>query len=128
MHRNSFINAPANLLATNQLKSDANLFFAGQITGVEGYVESAASGLVSGINAARVFAGKSALEFPTETAIGGLMHYIATSEAKSFQPMNVNFSLVPPLGRKIRDKREKNALLAQRSLAKLAEFMQTEMV
>ena len=76
----------------------------------------------------RKFAGKSALEFPTETALGGLMHYIATSEAKSFQPMNVNFSLVPPLGRKIRDKREKNALLAQRSLAKLAEFMQTEMV
>ena len=127
MHRNSFINAPANLLATNQLKKDEKLFFAGQITGVEGYVESAASGLLSGINAARVYQGKGALLFPEETAIGGLMHYIATSEAKSFQPMNVNFSLMPPLGQKIRDKKQKNALLAKRSLDKLAEFIKTEM-
>ena len=128
MHRNSFINAPANLLATNQLKNDKNLFFAGQITGVEGYVESAASGLVSGINAARVFCGKEALLFPSETAIGGLLRYIATSEAKSFQPMNVNFSLLAPLGQKIKDKKQKNALLAQRSLDKLTEFIKTEMV
>lgn len=127
MHRNSFINAPANLLATNQLKNDPTLFFAGQITGVEGYVESAASGIVSGINAARVFRGEKAVAFPIDTAIGGLLNYIATSQAKSFQPMNVNFSLVPPLGEKIRDKRQKNAKLAQRALESLAKFKQTEL-
>ncbi len=127
MHRNSFINAPANLLATNQLKNDPTLFFAGQITGVEGYVESAASGIVSGINAARVFRGEKAVAFPIDTAIGGLLNYIATSQAKSFQPMNVNFSLVPPLGQKIKDKKQKNAMLAQRALESLAEFKQTEL-
>ena len=123
MHRNSFINAPANLLATNQLKNEPRILFAGQITGVEGYVESAASGLISGINAYRLFKGKEAVAFPLETALGGLTNYIATAQTKSFQPMNINFSLLPPLGYKIKDKKEKNAKLAQRSLEKLAQFI-----
>ncbi|MGI6552169.1 MAG: methylenetetrahydrofolate--tRNA-(uracil(54)-C(5))-methyltransferase (FADH(2)-oxidizing) TrmFO [Bacillota bacterium] len=124
MHRNSFINSPALLWKTNQLRNNPSVFFAGQITGVEGYVESAASGLVAGINAVRFIQGAGQLEFPVETAIGALHHYISEgTPAEAFQPMNINFGLLPPLKQKIRKKRERNMLLAQRSLGVLKSFV-----
>ena len=126
MHRNTFVNAPISLEATGQIKNRSALFLAGQITGVEGYVESTASGLVAAINAARLYQQKDLLQFPLTTAIGGLMNYIVTADSKHFQPMNINFSLLPGLGQKIRNKKEKNALIAQRALDALDAFLQQE--
>lgn len=123
MHRNTFVNGPLVMEATSKIKGQEKVFLAGQITGVEGYVESTACGLVAGINAARLINGEDLVTFPLTTAIGGLMNYITTADSKSFQPMNVNFSLIPGLGRKIRNKREKNGLLAERALADLEEFL-----
>lgn len=125
MHRNTFINAPMALDPTCKIKERERLFLAGQITGVEGYVESTACGLLAGINAARLSQGKELVTFPLTTAIGGLMNYITTADSKTFQPMNVNFSLIPGLGKKIRDKKEKNSLLAQRALEDLEVFLPT---
>lgn len=122
MHRNTFINSPKVLLTTLQLRSKQNLFFAGQMTGVEGYIESASSGLVAGINAARLAAGKALLTFPATTAHGALCHYITNTDTKRFQPMNINFGLLPPLGEKIRDKKLKNQTIAKRALASLDLF------
>lgn len=122
MHRNTFINSPILLLPTLQLKARANLFFAGQITGVEGYVESAAAGLVAGINAVRVVKGDSPVVFPPETAHGALCRYITTAEAKTFQPMNINFGLLPPLDEKIKDKKVKNKKIAERALSAISEI------
>ncbi len=122
MHRNTFINSPKYLLPTNQLKTQQTIFLAGQMTGVEGYVESTASGLVAGINAARLIKGQTPLAFPLDTAIGGLENYITTAKSKNFQPMNINFSLLPPLTEKIRDKKEKNGCIAQRALMSLKTF------
>jgi methylenetetrahydrofolate--tRNA-(uracil-5-)-methyltransferase len=119
MHRNTFINSPKLLEPTMQMRGQAGLFFAGQMTGVEGYVESAASGLIAGINAARLVCGQDLLVFPQETAHGALSHYITTSEAKHFQPMNVNFGLFPALGQRIRDKKMKNQMIAKRALEAL---------
>ena len=127
MHRNTFVNAPISLEATCRIKSKERVFLAGQITGVEGYVESIASGLVAGINAARMYQEQELVTFPVTTAIGGLQNYIVTADSKSFQPMNVNFSLIPPLeGKKIRNKKEKNAIIAQRALDDLAAFLDAE--
>lgn len=95
MHRNTFINSPAVLMPTMQVKKHPQVFFAGQITGVEGYVESASNGLVAGINASRLALGKDPLVFPRETAMGSLCHYITNADAKSFQPMNITFGLLP---------------------------------
>lgn len=129
MHRNTFVNAPISLEATCRIKSKEKVFLAGQITGVEGYVESTASGMVAGINAARMYQEKELLTFPITTAIGGLQHYIVTADSKNFQPMNVNFSLIPPLeGKKIRNKKEKNAIIAQRALDDLSTFIETEKI
>ncbi|GMA99774.1 FADH(2)-oxidizing methylenetetrahydrofolate--tRNA-(uracil(54)-C(5))-methyltransferase TrmFO [Pelosinus sp. IPA-1] len=122
MHRNTFINSPKVLSSTMQMTSNENIFFAGQITGVEGYVESAASGLVAGINAGRLLAGKKPLIFPTETAHGALCQYITNASSKHFQPMNINFGLLPPWEERIRDKKIKNGLIAQRSLEALKQF------
>ncbi|MBR0324807.1 MAG: FADH(2)-oxidizing methylenetetrahydrofolate--tRNA-(uracil(54)-C(5))-methyltransferase TrmFO, partial [Selenomonadales bacterium] len=116
MHRNTYIHSPKVLCETLQLKGRPRLFFAGQITGVEGYVESAASGLMAGINAARLARGEEPLIFPEDTAHGALSHYITHAEGKNFQPMNVNFGLLPPLGQKIRDKKVKNKMIADRAL------------
>ena len=128
MHRNTFVNSPIALESTCRIKSRELLFLAGQITGVEGYVESTASGLVAGINAARMYQEQELLKFPQTTAIGGLMNYIVTADPKHFQPMNVNFSLIPPLeGKKIRNKKEKNAIIAQRALNDLDAFIQQEL-
>lgn len=122
MHRNTFINSPKLMLPTYQLREQERLFFAGQITGVEGYIESAASGLVAGINAARLARGLSPVTFPLDTGLGAHGHYIATAEAKTFQPMNINFGLLPPLEQRIRDKRLKNRTIAERALASLEAF------
>ena len=123
MHRNTFVNGPLVMESTSRIKGQEKVFLAGQITGVEGYVESTACGLVAGINAARLVNGEELVTFPLTTAIGGLMNYITTADSKSFQPMNINFSLIPGLGRKIRNKKEKNGLLAERALADLQEFL-----
>ena len=116
MHRNTFINSPKVLLPTLQAKERLNWLFAGQLTGVEGYVESAAAGLVAGLNAARLAIGKEPLQFPRESAHGALCHYITHAESKHFQPMNINFGLLPPLEERIRDKKIKNQQIAQRAL------------
>lgn len=122
MHRNTYIHSPKVLEQTLQLKGRPRLFFAGQITGVEGYVESAASGLMAGINAARLARGEEPFIFPEDTAHGALCHYITHAEGKNFQPMNVNFGLLPPLGQKIRDKKAKNKMIAERALESLEKF------
>ncbi|HHQ0907258.1 TPA: FADH(2)-oxidizing methylenetetrahydrofolate--tRNA-(uracil(54)-C(5))-methyltransferase TrmFO [Listeria innocua] len=116
MHRNTFINSPTGLEPTYQLKTRNDLFFAGQMTGVEGYVESAASGLAAGINAANFVQDKEPIVFPPESAIGSLANYITSASKKSFQPMNVNFGLFPELPTKIRAKQERNEKLAERAL------------
>lgn len=123
MHRNTYINSPTLLQPTLQCKKRESLFFAGQITGVEGYVESAAAGLVAGINAARMAVGKSPLVFPRETAHGALLHYITTADAKCFQPMNITFGLIPPLEKKIKNKKLRNQTIARRALEKLSTFI-----
>ncbi len=122
MHRNTFINSPKLLKPTYQFRGRENLLFAGQMTGVEGYVESAASGLIAGVNAARLANGKEPLVFPRETALGSMAHYITTADFKHFQPMNVNFGLFPPLGRKVKGRKEKNEMLAGRALETIQNF------
>lgn len=116
MHRNTFINSPQLLQKDLSLKNDANVFFAGQLSGVEGYMESAASGIVAGINAANKIFGKEPLVLPEFTMIGALLSYICDSSVKNFQPMGANFGVLPPLDKKIKDKRERYAALAERSL------------
>ncbi|SMC66914.1 methylenetetrahydrofolate--tRNA-(uracil(54)-C(5))-methyltransferase (FADH(2)-oxidizing) TrmFO [Sporomusa malonica] len=123
MHRNTFINSPKALLPTLQMKAQPQILFAGQITGVEGYVESAASGLVAGINAGRIVRDQEPLVFPDETAHGALCRYITHADPASFQPMNINFGLLPPLGHKIKDKKIKNRAIADRALETLKEFI-----
>ena len=121
MHRNTFINSPRLLEPTYQLKSEARLFFAGQITGVEGYVESAASGFMAGINAARVVKGELPLIPPPATALGALVRHITNADARHFQPMNVNYGLFPELVGKIK-KKDRRQKLAERALAELESF------
>jgi methylenetetrahydrofolate--tRNA-(uracil-5-)-methyltransferase len=123
MHRNTFLNSPKLLRPTYQLKARDDLFFAGQMTGVEGYVESAASGLIAGINAARLVLGEELLTFPEETAIGSMANYITTANPNNFQPMNANFGLLPPLGERIRNKSERYEQLAQRALNTIQNFV-----
>lgn len=120
MHRNSYINSPELLLPTLQYKKEPRLFFAGQLTGVEGYLESAATGLLAGINAAHCAAGNACITFSRQTAIGGLSQYISTGPNPHFQPMNINFGIMDSLDvRKRMKKKEKNALLATRALAEV---------
>ena len=122
MHRNSFMNSPELLRPTYQSKKRDDLFFAGQMTGVEGYVESAGSGLAAGINAARLAKGEELIEFPRETAIGSMAYYITHAEGKHFQPMNANFGLFPSLPERVRDKKLRSETLAERALSALAEM------
>jgi methylenetetrahydrofolate--tRNA-(uracil-5-)-methyltransferase len=123
MHRNTYINSPRVLKPTYQLKTRETLFFAGQITGVEGYVESAAAGIIAGINAGRLAMGKEPVIFPSDTAIGSLAHYITHTSPDNFQPMNATFGLLPPLDERIRDKRLKNEKIAERALDSLRRFL-----
>jgi len=122
MHRNTYLDSPRLLGPDMRFLVRPQLFFAGQITGVEGYVESAACGLAAGINAARQAKGQETLIFPPETALGSLLHYINTPSS-NFAPMNITFGLMPPLGKRIRNKKEKNGLLAQRALEALKNFI-----
>jgi methylenetetrahydrofolate--tRNA-(uracil-5-)-methyltransferase len=121
MHRNTYINAPRLLTATCQLQSEPRILFAGQITGVEGYVESAASGFLAGVNAARLARGEAPTTPPAVTALGSLVGHITNTDAKQFQPMNVNYGLFPELPGRIR-KKEKRAMLAARALAAFEEW------
>jgi len=118
MHRNTFLNAPALLHPTFQLKSDARIFFAGQITGVEGYVESAGSGFLAGLNAARMVLGEEASLPPQATALGALVHHVTNAGVKHFQPMNVNYGLFPEIPGKVK-KKDRRQKLAERALQEL---------
>jgi len=119
MHRNTYINSPELLNHAFQLKKEPRLFFAGQMTGVEGYLESAASGLMVGLQVERYLEERSFIDFPKTTAIGSLSHYISNYEGSNFQPMNVNFGIMDPWPQKVRKKKEKNALIANRALEEL---------
>lgn len=121
MHRNSFMNSPELLEPTYQSRKDSRIFFAGQMTGVEGYVENAASGLIAGINAARLAKGEELVVFPRETAMGSMAYYITHAEGKHFQPMNANFGLFPELPERIRDKKLRYETLANRALESLEQ-------
>jgi len=123
MHRNTFINSPSLLHPTMQFRGREDLFFAGQITGTEGYVGSAASGYVAGLNAARLAAGHSPVSFPSTTMIGALCHYVCAGGSGGFQPMKANFGLLPPLDPPVRHKRERYAALARRALDDLERFL-----
>ena len=122
MHRNTFIDSPRLLRQDFSMKDDGNLFFAGQITGVEGYMESAASGILAGLNAARRVLGQAPLTLPNITMMGALSGYISDETVTNFQPMGANFGILPPLSEKIRDKKERYAALAARSLEEIDEI------
>lgn len=117
MHRNTFLNSPRLLDRYYRLKSAPRISFAGQMTGVEGYVESAASGFLVGVETARRLRGLPPVNFPQETAIGALGLYVSDTSVTAFQPMNINFGIIPPLDHRVKGKRNKNAELSQRSLA-----------
>ena len=119
MHRNSFLNSPKLLNADFSLRKNPNIFFAGQITGVEGYMESAASGIMAGINAVRRAEGRESLVLSEYNMIGALSQYISDESVTNFQPMGANFGILPPIEPKIRDKRERYMALAQKALEKV---------
>ena len=120
MHRNTYLNSPKLLDRYYRLKADPRVCFAGQITGVEGYVESTASGFVAAVELANRLQGKPPVDFPQETALGALALYVSNETVEQFQPMNVNFGIIPPLGYKVKGKRNKNAELSRRALEILA--------
>lgn len=123
MHRNTYLNAPGLLNANYQMKTQPKIFFAGQITGVEGYVESAASGLIAGLSAASALLQKNMPHFDAKTAIGALGAYISNESVTNFQPMNVNFGIMEALPERIRDKRERAEAIAARSLAQIQSYL-----
>ncbi|MBQ4129288.1 MAG: methylenetetrahydrofolate--tRNA-(uracil(54)-C(5))-methyltransferase (FADH(2)-oxidizing) TrmFO [Ruminococcus sp.] len=125
MHRNTFINSPKLLDADFSLRTNKNILFAGQITGVEGYMESAASGLLAGINAYRILNGKETIVLPSETMIGSLSKYISDEDVENFQPMGANFGVLPPLENRPRDKALRGEMYANRSIDCLNEFIKT---
>ncbi len=116
MHRNTYLDSPRLLDDAYRLKTDPRISFAGQMTGVEGYVESAASGLVAGVCAAREALGLAPLDFPKETALGALAKYVSGGSVGDFQPMNINFGIITPLNYRVKGKRNKNAAISERSL------------
>jgi methylenetetrahydrofolate--tRNA-(uracil-5-)-methyltransferase len=116
MHRNTYLDSPRLLDRYYRVKGQERLTFAGQITGVEGYVESTASGFLAAVELARRLQGKPPVNFPKETAMGALALYISDESVADFQPMNINFGIIPPLGYKVKGKRNKNAALSQRAL------------
>ncbi len=127
MHRNTYLDSPRLLDRYYRLKSDTRIAFAGQMTGVEGYVESAASGFLVGVELARRLRDMEPIDFPRETAIGALGLYVSNETVAQFQPMNINFGIIPPLDHRVKGKRNKNAELSQRSLA-LIDAMKDEVL
>ncbi len=125
MHRNTFLNSPGYLSPTYECLNRPGLFFAGQMTGVEGYVESASSGMVAGLNAALRLLDRPACVFPEETAMGALARYISTPN-RHFQPMNITFGLMPELGKRVRDKRARYQMISERALNRLQELLQED--
>ena len=125
MHRNTFLNSPRLLDRYYRLKAEPRISFAGQMTGVEGYVESAASGFLAGVETARRLRGLPPVDFPQETAIGALGLYVSNQSVTAFQPMNINFGIMPPLGRRVKGKRNKNAELSRRSLDIIEKLRET---
>jgi methylenetetrahydrofolate--tRNA-(uracil-5-)-methyltransferase len=123
MHRNTFINSPRLLLPTLQWRTRADLFFAGQLTGVEGYMGNAATGLLAGLNAARLIQGQEPLVLPPTTMLGALCHYVTHAAERDFQPMKANFGLLPPLDEPLRNKRARYQAYAARALNDLAAFL-----
>lgn len=127
MHRNTFINSPRLLTPALEFRTRAGLFFAGQITGTEGYIGSTASGLVAGINAARRLQGQELLCFPKTTMLGALCSYVSSADPDSFQPMKANFGLLPPLEPPVRNKRARYQAYSRRALADMAGFIETHL-
>ncbi|MBQ1675132.1 MAG: methylenetetrahydrofolate--tRNA-(uracil(54)-C(5))-methyltransferase (FADH(2)-oxidizing) TrmFO [Oscillospiraceae bacterium] len=127
MHRNTYLDSPRLLDRYYRLRSDPRISFAGQMTGVEGYVESCASGFLVGVETARRLQGKEPIDFPQETAIGALGLYVSGGSVGDFQPMNINFGIIPPLGYRVKGKRNKNAELSRRSL-EIIENMKEEVL
>lgn len=125
MHRNTYLDSPGLLDRYYRLRSEPRISFAGQMTGVEGYVESAASGMLVGIETAHRVLGSSPVDFPQETAIGALAHYISSGSVGDFQPMNINFGIITPLGYRVKGKRNKNAEISARSLAVIDRIKQS---
>jgi methylenetetrahydrofolate--tRNA-(uracil-5-)-methyltransferase len=123
IHRNTFVNSPKVLAPTFETRSRTGLFFAGQMSGVEGYVESAASGLMAGIGAALRARGEAPMALPEETALGALGRYISMSDPQRYQPTNIAFGLLPELPQRIRDKARKRLALSERALASLDGFL-----
>lgn len=123
MHRNSFLNSPKLLCRDFSLRSDGRIFFAGQITGVEGYMESAASGIIAGKNMARRLNGEAPLELPDVTMLGALSAYISDESVENFQPMGANMGILPDIGERIKDKQERYQVIADRSLAALEKCL-----
>lgn len=126
MHRNSYINAPTLLTMANEYKEKPNVMFAGQITGVEGYAESASSGILTAVQALRKLEGKEIIEFPRETAMGSLNYYITHASPKNFQPMNVTFGIIKDLGYKV-PKREKKEHYSNRALETMRKFIDEDL-
>ena len=122
IHRNSYLNAPASLAPHLALRDDPRTLFAGQLTGVEGYTESTASGMLAGINLSRLLAGDEPVLPPTTTMLGALYRYLREADPRHFQPMNANFGLVDDLGVRVRDKRARKEALALRALADIATW------
>ncbi|MBI3082590.1 MAG: FAD-dependent oxidoreductase, partial [Gemmatimonadetes bacterium] len=116
IHRNTYLNSPATLTAHLSARDDERLLFAGQLVGVEGYTESLGTGLLAGINLARLLQGERPLVPPPETMLGALLTYVHQADPAHFQPMNANFGLLPPLDRPVRDKQKKKLVLAERAL------------
>ncbi len=123
IHRNSYLKSPSLLQPTMQMQKYPSVFVAGQLTGVEGYIESASNGLVAGINLARFVKGQEPVVFPPETAHGALCHYITTALPETFRPMNIAFGLLPPLPNKIRDRSSRNKQLAERALESIMNYV-----
>ena len=128
MHRNSYLDSPRLLDRYYRLKSDPRIVFAGQMTGVEGYVESCASGFLAGVELARRLNGQTPVDFPAETAIGALGLYVSNGSVGDFQPMNINFGIIPPLDHRVKGKRNKNAELSRRSLDILSQTIEQEVL
>ena len=127
IHRNTYLNTPAALTAHLSARDDRHLLFAGQLVGVEGYTESLATGLLAGINMARLMAGDTPVIPPVETMLGALMQYVHEADPKRFQPMNANFGLLPPLDERAANKRERKRLLGERAVAAMSDFAKAEL-